>query len=136
MHVLKVSGMSCGHCVRAITRAVQAGDPAAEVQVDLGAGEVRVDSAQSLSLEIDGYAATTVYDLRAASNVASCVLPPGSILPTADPGPHTCVADGYWALLKPLTVGQHTVRFAGQLALTGFSLDVTYTIIVKPRQKI
>lgn len=48
MHVLKVSGMSCGHCVRAITRAVQAGDPAAEVQVDLGAGEVRVDSAQSL----------------------------------------------------------------------------------------
>ena len=48
MHVLKVSGMSCGHCVRAITRAVQAGDPAAEVQVDLGAGEVQVDSAQSL----------------------------------------------------------------------------------------
>ena len=48
MHVLKVSGMSCGHCVRAITRALQAGDPAAEVQVNLGAGEVRVDSAQSL----------------------------------------------------------------------------------------
>ena len=48
MHVLKVSGMSCGHCVRAITRALQAGDPAAEVQVNIGAGEVRVDSAQSL----------------------------------------------------------------------------------------
>lgn len=48
MHVLKVSGMSCGHCVRAITRALQAGDPAAEIQVDLGAGEVRVASAQSL----------------------------------------------------------------------------------------
>ena len=48
MQVLKVSGMSCGHCVRAITRAVQAGDPAAEVQIDLGAGEVRVASQQSL----------------------------------------------------------------------------------------
>jgi copper chaperone len=48
MQVLKVSGMSCGHCVRAITRAVQAGDPAAEVQIDLGAGEVRVASRQSL----------------------------------------------------------------------------------------
>ncbi|HSC83470.1 MAG TPA: cation transporter [Pseudomonas sp.] len=42
MQTLKVSGMSCGHCVRAITSAVQGDDPAAEVQVDLGAGEVRV----------------------------------------------------------------------------------------------
>ncbi|WP_373387616.1 heavy-metal-associated domain-containing protein [Pseudomonas alcaligenes] len=48
MQILKVSGMSCGHCVRAITRVVQAGDPAAEVQIDLGAGEVRVASRQSL----------------------------------------------------------------------------------------
>lgn len=44
MQVFKVQGMSCGHCVRAITQAVQARDPAAEVQVDLGAGEVRVAS--------------------------------------------------------------------------------------------
>lgn len=48
MHVLKVSGMSCGHCVRTITRAVQAGDPAAQVEIDLGAGEVRVEGRQSL----------------------------------------------------------------------------------------
>ncbi len=48
MQVLKVAGMSCGHCVRAITQALQAGDPAAEVQVDLAAGEVRVASRQSL----------------------------------------------------------------------------------------
>lgn len=49
MQILKVSGMSCGHCVRAITQAVQAGDPAADVQIDLGAGEVRVTSRQSLA---------------------------------------------------------------------------------------
>ncbi|MCY1530348.1 copper ion binding protein [compost metagenome] len=36
--------MSCGHCVRAITQAVQARDQAADVQVDLAAGEVRVAS--------------------------------------------------------------------------------------------
>lgn len=47
MQVFKVSGMSCGHCVRAITQAVQANDPAAEVHVDLGAKEVRVASKQS-----------------------------------------------------------------------------------------
>lgn len=44
MQVFKVQGMSCGHCVRAVTEAVQARDAAAEVQVDLGIGEVRVAS--------------------------------------------------------------------------------------------
>eukprot|EP01030_Chromulinospumella_sphaerica_P024841 gene24841-24944_t len=32
--------MTCGHCVRAVTQAVQALDPAASVKVDLGAKEV------------------------------------------------------------------------------------------------
>jgi copper chaperone len=44
MQVFKVQGMSCEHCVRAITQAVQALDEAAEVQVDLADGEVRVSS--------------------------------------------------------------------------------------------
>ena len=37
MQVFNVEGMSCGHCVKAITQAVQAKDPAADVQIDLGA---------------------------------------------------------------------------------------------------
>lgn len=44
MHVFSVKGMSCGHCVRAVTQAIQARDAAAQVQVDLSGGEVRVDS--------------------------------------------------------------------------------------------
>ncbi|MCK9796409.1 copper resistance protein CopZ [Pseudomonas chlororaphis] len=44
MQVFSVQGMSCGHCVRAITQAVQRKDPAASVQVDLAAKEVGVDS--------------------------------------------------------------------------------------------
>lgn len=62
MQILKVSGMSCGHCVRAITRSVQSRDPAAEVQVDQGAGEVRVASRLPLdevlaAIREEGYAA-------------------------------------------------------------------------------
>ncbi|WP_271409346.1 heavy-metal-associated domain-containing protein [Pseudomonas sp. Q1-7] len=62
MQVFKVQGMSCGHCVRAITQAVQAHDQAADVQVDLAAGEVRVASrlteAQVLeAIREEGYAA-------------------------------------------------------------------------------
>lgn len=44
MQQFKVQGMTCGHCVRAITHAVQSNDPAADVQVDLASAEVRVDS--------------------------------------------------------------------------------------------
>lgn len=44
-HEFQVSGMSCQHCVRAVTTAVQTVDPAATVAVDLAAGTVRVDSA-------------------------------------------------------------------------------------------
>ena len=44
MQAFNVKGMSCGHCVRAISQAIQARDGAAEVQVDLAGGEVRVAS--------------------------------------------------------------------------------------------
>ena len=47
MQVFNVQGMSCGHCVKAITNAVQAKDPAASVRVDLAAKEVGVESALS-----------------------------------------------------------------------------------------
>ncbi|KJH88047.1 MULTISPECIES: heavy-metal-associated domain-containing protein [Pseudomonas] len=44
MQTFNVQGMSCGHCVKAVTQAVQAKDPAAQVQVNLGAGTVQVQS--------------------------------------------------------------------------------------------
>lgn len=42
--VFHVSGMSCSHCTRAVTGAIQEIDPAAKVEVDLAAGTVQVDS--------------------------------------------------------------------------------------------
>ncbi|SDV05846.1 heavy-metal-associated domain-containing protein [Pseudomonas mucidolens] len=44
MQVFNVEGMTCGHCVRAVTQAVQNRDPAASVRVDLAAKEVGVES--------------------------------------------------------------------------------------------
>lgn len=46
-HQFQVSGMSCGHCARAIEEALQAVDPQARVQVELARGQVEVDSAQA-----------------------------------------------------------------------------------------
>jgi copper chaperone len=47
MLTLDIPNMSCGHCVRAITQAVTAADPAAKVQADLSAHQVQVDTALS-----------------------------------------------------------------------------------------
>ncbi|HEY1611050.1 MAG TPA: heavy-metal-associated domain-containing protein [Paraburkholderia sp.] len=43
----KVEGMSCQHCVAAVTRAIHEHDAAAQVQVDLPAGRVSVESSQA-----------------------------------------------------------------------------------------
>lgn len=40
-----VQGMTCQHCVRAVTEAVKRVDAGARVEVDLAAGRVAVDSA-------------------------------------------------------------------------------------------
>ena len=56
----QVQGMSCGHCVNAVTLAVKSIDPKAEVQVDLGSGKVQVQSQQdhaaiAKAIEEEGY---------------------------------------------------------------------------------
>lgn len=45
--VFDVEGMSCNHCAKAVTKAVQQLDPQAQVQVDLAGKKVQVESAQS-----------------------------------------------------------------------------------------
>ncbi len=47
MHIFHVPGMNCGGCLRAVTRAVQALDPLAQVEADLEARTVKVVSKQS-----------------------------------------------------------------------------------------
>ena len=58
--VFKVEGMSCGHCVGAVTNAVKSLDPQAEVKVDLASGKVEVQSQQDAAaiakaIEDEGY---------------------------------------------------------------------------------
>lgn len=40
----KVPDMSCGHCTSAIEKSIKAADPAAQVNCDLGARVVHIDS--------------------------------------------------------------------------------------------
>ena len=50
MFTLKVSGMTCGGCINAVTRAVQAQDPQAQVQADLTTQLVTLETALSPQL--------------------------------------------------------------------------------------
>lgn len=63
MQVFTVTGMTCGHCVRAVTDAVRGVDARAAVEVDLGAGRVTVRGGTATTQQItaaiaaEGYAA-------------------------------------------------------------------------------
>ena len=59
-HLFQVEGMSCGHCEKAVTQAVQQLDPQAQVTIDRAAGKVEVQSslaAEALAAAIaeEGY---------------------------------------------------------------------------------
>lgn len=45
--IFNVQGMTCGHCEKAVTRAVQSVDPQAQVVIDRPAGKVEVQSTQA-----------------------------------------------------------------------------------------
>ncbi|MCL4746960.1 MAG: heavy-metal-associated domain-containing protein [Burkholderiaceae bacterium] len=44
MYSYQVKGMTCGHCVKAVTGAIKEADANAQVRIDLEKGSVEVDS--------------------------------------------------------------------------------------------
>ncbi|WP_233800524.1 heavy-metal-associated domain-containing protein [Paraburkholderia sp. HP33-1] len=62
---LHVEGMSCEHCVAAVTNAIREHDAAAQIHVDLATGRVVVDSTQTVdalkgAIDEAGYTVTSV----------------------------------------------------------------------------
>ncbi|MES2687563.1 MAG: heavy-metal-associated domain-containing protein [Pseudomonadota bacterium] len=58
-----VQGMTCGHCERAVTQAVQTVDPQAEVRIDRASGRVDVVSGEpreaiAAAIAEEGYSVT------------------------------------------------------------------------------
>ena len=49
--VLKVRGMSCQHCVMAVTRALNQLEGIQKVEVDLSKGEVRFENTKALATD-------------------------------------------------------------------------------------
>jgi copper ion binding protein len=53
MYELQVGGMSCNHCVNAVTKSVKSVDPQAKVDVNLDTQNVRIDSSANLNIIAD-----------------------------------------------------------------------------------
>ena len=45
--VFTVTGMTCGHCEKAVTRAIQDADPQAQVKIDRSQNKVEIESTQA-----------------------------------------------------------------------------------------
>ena len=74
---LNVTGMTCDHCVRAVTQAVKTVDPEAKVQVDLGAKRVSVEGRSSAdelirALDAAGYPAVAAREAAPAAASGCC----------------------------------------------------------------
>lgn len=52
MIAFQVNDMTCGHCVGAVTRALQELDPQAKIQIDLATHRVEVESAKADATQI------------------------------------------------------------------------------------
>lgn len=106
-----------------------------------------MDAATNLSLVLDGQVipARTLKQSRVRS-VPFALTYPDQGLPGDPPIPadiySPVVDDGYYVMLKPLSVGHHTLHFTGKTPgcdypptnfhADGFSEDVTYDLTVKP----
>lgn len=106
-----------------------------------------LDAATDITLEVDGQAISSkaLSQSRVLSIPFAAVLPADGV-PTDPPAPagiySPAIDDGYYVMLKPLAVGQHTLHFTGSspgcsyaptsFHVDPFSLDVTYQLTIEP----
>lgn len=106
-----------------------------------------LNAATNISLKVDGQAIASKELLRSrVRSIPFAAVLPADGVPTDPPTPagiySPAVDDGYYVMLRPLSVGAHTLHFTGtspgcDYPPTGFhvdpfSLDVTYQLTIVP----
>ena len=88
-----------------------------------------IDQASDLHASVDGVN-INLDNARAQSQPFPLKVPKDNILDGPEiAGTYLAIADGYWVGLKPLSVGEHTIHFAGKVG--SFSVEVLYHITVQ-----
>jgi hypothetical protein len=96
------------------------------------------DAATNLSCEVDGVAVQNLEAYRVQSPLDTFgPLPDGNLLGAPEGATSPFASDGYFLMLAPLSAGQHTIHFTGEIDLLEefgfvFMLDITYNLTVAP----
>ena len=90
--------------------------------------ESTIDTVSTLEVTIDGVSIEHLKEnFRVQSNPFPVKLPKDNLF-GVPPGTYTGISDGYWVLVEPLPVGEHTIHFAAQAV---FEQDITYHLTVE-----
>jgi hypothetical protein len=121
-----------------------AGNPGATVDDLRAAAQNLADHITGLFATVDGKDVLDLPAYRAQSSAFTVgPLPENNLLGAPAGTTTTAVADGYYLMLKPLSVGEHTLHFGGSAVFTQaqdgfdftFKLDITYHITVAPHAR-
>ena len=93
-----------------------------------------IDGASNLSVEVDG---APIKYRRTQSKVFELSVPAGNMFDVPCGGfpaeiYSPAIDDGYYVLLNPLSVGEHTIHIHSENVSASFVLDVTYHLTVVP----
>jgi len=90
------------------------------------------DDFTDLSLVIDGRQVGGLTDLRVQTNLFTFESVEGNIFGRPAISSTISVSDGYWALIRPLPPGEHTISFGGSYPPGDFTTQTTYNLTVQP----
>jgi len=82
---------------------------------------------------IDGVTVRNLDRYVAVSPMFTFTLPPNNVL-GVPAGTGQSVSKGYYLMLAPLSVGEHTIRFGGTFPDFNFTLDITYHLTIAPKK--
>jgi hypothetical protein len=99
--------------------------------------EAVIAATTELEVVIDGHPLEDPFDYRATSRLYTFTADPSLIAfdPCVTGSEQYGVTDGYWVMLRPLSVGAHTISIHGRLDFpdgSSFVVDVTYRLQVVP----
>ena len=95
-----------------------------------------VNKASNLQASVDGKPVGDLQKFRFKSELFNFTLPADNVLGLA-PGKTDSVAEGYWIMLKPLSKGEHEIKFGGSIvdvsttSNINFATSATYHITVQ-----
>jgi hypothetical protein len=92
-----------------------------------------VDATAGLACEIDGVPVTDLESYRVQSPLFTIgPLTEDNLLGLPEGTTGESVSDGVWVMVAPLSVGEHTIHFAGTFVDFDLTLDVTYHLTIVP----